>query len=43
MREIMLVGAAIGLVIGLIMVVIQNQRKKKADKDSELLDNDRDA
>lgn len=37
----MLVGAAIGLVVGLIMVVIQNQKKKKAQQDaSDIIDND---
>jgi hypothetical protein len=42
--EIMLVGAAIGLVVGVIMVIIQNQKKKKAQQDaSDLIDNDGEA
>lgn len=39
----MLVGAGIGLVVGVIMVIIQNQKKKKAEKASDLLDNDKSA
>ncbi len=40
----MLVGAAIGLVVGVIMVIIQNQKKKKAQQDSsDLIDNDGEA
>lgn len=40
----MLVGAAIGLVVGVVMVIIQNQKKKKAQQDaSDLIDNDGEA
>lgn len=36
----MLVGAGIGLVVGIVMVIIQNQKKKKAEQNSDVLDND---
>lgn len=40
----MIVGAAIGLVVGVIMVIIQNQMKKKAQQDAtDLIDNDGEA
>jgi|GEM_PF-6823076 len=37
----MIPGAIIGLVVGVVVVLVKNYKKKKAQKDSDILDNDK--